>query len=270
MPRVAPAWPPRSRTSRSTATRSTTAEDNCPAVENVDQSDYDGDGAGDACDPTPGYPTQDQEGVRDNGSASAGQQTISLPEIAGKRLGDADFDPGAIASSGLPVSYRSAPASVCSVVAGKVRILGIGTCTVTASQAGNGAYDAAPDRQRAFAVTYAFSGFFPPVDMGANVLNKASAGRTIPVKFRLGGNQGLGVLAAGSPTSGTIACDADAVVDAVEELSAATTSGLTYDAVADQYHYNWKTEKSFAGSCRQLVVKLADGTSHRANFAFTK
>ena len=59
-------------------------------------------------------------------------------------------------------------------------------------------------------------------------------------------------------------------MDAVEELSAATTSGLKYDAVADQYHYNWKTEKSFAGSCRQLVVKLADGTSHRANFAFTK
>ena len=243
-----------------------TAEDNCPAVENVDQSDYDGDGAGDACDPTPGYPTQDQEGVRDNGSASAGQQTISFPEIATsarrRRLRPRH------ASSGLPVSYRPRRrASARRRGQGPDPRIG----TAPSRRPGRQRHlRRRPAPQRAFAVTYAFSGFFPPVDMGANVLNKASAGRTIPVKFRLGGNQGLGVLAAGSPTSGTIACDADAVVDAVEELSAATTSSLTYDAVADQYHYNWKTEKSFAGSCRHLVVKLADGTSHRANFAFTK
>ena len=105
--------------------------------------------------------------------------------------------------------------------------------------------------------------------MGANVLNKAKAGSTIPVKFRLNGNQGLGILAAGSPSSGTIVCDANAIVDPLEELATTTTSGLKYDALADQYIYNWKTDAKSIG-CRQLVVKLADGTSYRANFTFTK
>ena len=43
---------------------------------------------------------------------------------------------------------------------------------------------------------------------------------------------------------------------------------LTYDASNDQYKYVWKTDKAWKGSCRQLVVKLADGTTHVAGFQF--
>jgi len=34
--------------------------------------------------------------------------------------------------------------------------------------------------------------------------------------------------------------------------------------------YVWKTDKIWANTCRQLVVKLNDGTLHGANFTFTK
>jgi extracellular elastinolytic metalloproteinase len=30
----------------------------------------------------------------------------------------------------------------------------------------------------------------------------------------------------------------------------------------------WKTNKAWAGTCRQLIVTLVDGTSHRADFKF--
>ncbi|MCB9140616.1 MAG: PxKF domain-containing protein, partial [Caldilineaceae bacterium] len=46
------------------------------------------------------------------------------------------------------------------------------------------------------------------------------------------------------------------------------SSSLTYDANTDQYIYTWKTDKSWAGTCRQLIVQLNDTTAHLANFDF--
>jgi hypothetical protein len=76
---------------------------------------------------------------------------------------------------------------------------------------------------------------------------------------------GLGILAVGAPSSDQILCTSSAPVDAIEETTT-SPGGLSYDAVADQYVYVWKTAKTWAGQCRQLVVGLTDGTEHRANF----
>ena len=115
-------------------------------------------------------------------------------------------------------------------------------------------------------VPYDFGGFFAPVD-NPPVLNAVKAGQAVPVKFTLHGDQGLDVLASGYPKSQTIACDSDQQVDGIESTVTAGSSGLSYDAASDQYTYVWKTDKSWAKSCRQLVVKLDDGTTHRANFS---
>jgi len=116
---------------------------------------------------------------------------------------------------------------------------------------------------------YNFTGFFRPVD-NLPVLNITKAGSAVPVKFSLNGNQGLSIFAGGYPTSGTIACNSTDLYDYIDETVTAGGSSLSYDASANQYVYVWKTEKSWAGSCRQLVVKLSDGTYHRANFNFSK
>src|SRR5205823_3471235 len=100
-------------------------------------------------------------------------------------------------------------------------------------------------------------------------LNTLKAGSAIPVKFSLSGNQGLAIMAAGYPTSATTACNLTAV-DAIEETVTAGSSSLSYDTSVDQYTYVWKTDKAWAGTCRQLVIKLIDGTNHRANFQLLK
>lgn len=116
-------------------------------------------------------------------------------------------------------------------------------------------------------VIFRFTGFFSPV---ANfpAFNSANSGQAIPIKFSLSGNQGLDIFAAGYPKWEVIPCGSS--VEANGTTSANSNSGLTYDAGSDQYSFVWKTDKSWTNSCRQLVVKLVDGTVYRANFNFVK
>lgn len=114
-------------------------------------------------------------------------------------------------------------------------------------------------------VLYNFTGFFSPVG-NLPTLNTVNAGRAIPVKFSLSGNKGLDIFATGSPYTVSLNCNSsDPGVD-VTETTTAGGSSLSYGP--DQYHYTWKTENSWAGTCRQLVIKLNDGSEHRANFKF--
>jgi hypothetical protein len=49
----------------------------------------------------------------------------------------------------------------------------------------------------------------------------------------------------------------------------ATTSqsGLQHQGDG-QWHYNWTTSKSWAGTCRVFTLTLADGSQHHAHFRF--
>jgi hypothetical protein len=114
--------------------------------------------------------------------------------------------------------------------------------------------------------TYQFSGLRSPIDVDA--VNVAKASSAIPVKFSLNGNAGLDVFAGGSPTSRAVACASGLPTDLVEETANAAGAGLTYDSGADQYSYVWKTSKAWVGTCRELNVKLNDGSSHTALFSF--
>src|SRR6185503_6257475 len=107
--------------------------------------------------------------------------------------------------------------------------------------------------------TYSFGGFLQPVDARPTV-NSLKAGAAVPVKFSLGGNQGVNIFAAGYPKSQSIACDWTADVDGIETTVTAGGSSLAYDAASLTYTYVWKTEKGWAGTCRQLVLTFADGS----------
>src|SRR6266540_2203603 len=116
-------------------------------------------------------------------------------------------------------------------------------------------------------VPFDFSGFFPPVD-NPPAVNVVNAGRAIPVKFSLSGDKGLNIFAAGFPVSQQIACGDGAPESEIEQTVTAGGSSLSYDAESDTYTYVWKTEKSWAGTCRQLIVRLNDGSERVAFFKF--
>ena len=120
-----------------------------------------------------------------------------------------------------------------------------------------------------FQELFQFGGLFPPVDNPPTV-NVLKAGSGVPVKFSLNGNQGLNIFETGFPKSQAITCDSTSPLDVLEETVSAGSEGLIYDSGAGQYIYVWKTDKSWAGSCRQLVLNLIDGTSHIAKFKFKK
>jgi hypothetical protein len=112
-----------------------------------------------------------------------------------------------------------------------------------------------------------FTGFFAPVD-NPSIVNVAKAGSAVPVKFSLGLNLGLGIVQPGYPIVQLISCDSSAPQDVIDQTLTANASGLQYDAGSNQYTYVWKTTSAWSGSCRQLIVRLTDGTEHRANFKF--
>ncbi len=112
-----------------------------------------------------------------------------------------------------------------------------------------------------------FTGFFPPID-NPPIVNSVKAGGTVPVKFSLNGDQGLDIFSAGYPASNVMSCDSGSLVNDLETTDTSGNSGLSYDAASDQYIYRWKTQKAWAGSCRQLVVKLSDDIEHVALFQF--
>jgi VCBS repeat-containing protein len=118
-------------------------------------------------------------------------------------------------------------------------------------------------------VTYDFRGFSGPV-AAPPTLNTGPAGRAFPVKFSLGSNQGLAIFAAAYPKSQKVDCSSyqSAPTDPLEETTTPGSSGLSYDARTGQYTYVWKTERSWAGTCRRLDLKLTDGTTYSALFKF--
>jgi hypothetical protein len=111
-----------------------------------------------------------------------------------------------------------------------------------------------------------FSGFLPP--LGDN--NQQNAGSTIPVKFSVGLDLGLNIFAPGSLFSRQINCSPNSCGANVGigpwEPTESVGGGLR---ITDgQYHYDWKTDKAWAGTCRELEVILLDGRRFRTKVSF--
>jgi CSLREA domain-containing protein len=248
--------------------------DNCPLVANPGQEDNDGDGQGDACDAD-----DDNDGVADTGDNCALVSNPGQEDNDGDGLGDVcdpddDNDGVADGADNCPLVANASQSDTDGDGVGNacdadddndVVADGSDNCPLVANssqsdQDGDGLGDACDP------LSYNFTGFFSPVD-NSPTLNQVNAGRSIPVKFSLNGNQGLDIFLSGYPRSQQITCDAGVPVDGIEETTTAN-SGLTYDPASDQYNYVWKTQRSWAGTCRRFFLGLKDGSTHVADFKF--
>ncbi|MFZ4456139.1 MAG: beta strand repeat-containing protein [Bacteroidales bacterium] len=79
------------------------------------------------------------------GDITKADQTITFAALPSKSIGDAKFKLTATASSSLTLTYVSSNLAVATIVGDSVTIVGEGTVDITASQAGNGNYNAATD-----------------------------------------------------------------------------------------------------------------------------
>ena len=136
---------------------------------------------------------------------------------------------------------------------------------VTVTTAGGTSATSAADHYT-YLAPYPFTGFFSPVDNPPTV-NMVNAGQSIPIKFSLGSDLGLGIIAGSRPPN-HLPCTTGAPVNAATETDTAGGSGLQYDSGSDTYAYVWKASKASAGTCQVLTLALTDGTVHTAEFQY--
>ena len=82
---------------------------------------------------TSGGTTYGAASVTKSFEATPAVQTVNFPTLPEWRLYEGDeITPAATASSGLPVTYTTTTPLVCSIVGGKIKVVGLGKCTVKA------------------------------------------------------------------------------------------------------------------------------------------
>ncbi|SDP30076.1 gliding motility-associated C-terminal domain-containing protein [Mucilaginibacter sp. OK268] len=115
-------------------------------------------------------------------------RTLTFNPLATKTYGDADFTPGAVASSGEAIIYSSDNVAVATIVNGEVHIAGAGAATITATVATNANYSNTPLASQALVVNKAHQTIdfaaIPAQNKGSTFdLSGVTASSGLPVTF---------------------------------------------------------------------------------------
>jgi extracellular elastinolytic metalloproteinase len=113
------------------------------------------------------------------------------------------------------------------------------------------------------------NGFASPPVANPPAVNSKDAGRTIPLKFHIGGDRGRDPLASNSPASQQIDCTTLKPTQFAVTTPVETDGFLRFNRAQQRYDLNWATQEDWAGTCRRVVITLDDGKQLTANFRFT-
>jgi hypothetical protein len=201
-------------------------------------------------------------------------QQIDVAPLADRIYGEPDFTIAATATSGLPISLSMTGA--CSVSGNTVHVTSVGSCVMTATQAGDNIYAAAEPATRTLAITYAPAGeclgspghqVLPPLAADGSSVVRQNA--TVAVKFRVCDANGVSMATPGVVTSftlirriqGTVATEVN-----VEPTSTTPDTAFRWDAVGQQWIFNLGTKDLAAGATYTYRIRLDDASSIEFSF----
>ena len=196
-------------------------------------------------------PTVDLRAPLDGAVYLFGQEVLADYDCADEALGSGLASCAGDVADGAPLDTSS---------------VGAKTFAVEASDAAGNVGSAAS----AYRVVYDFRGFLWPV-RDRPAVNRARAGRIALVRFSLNGFHGRRVLAAGYPRVAEMECGSGAEpADGEPARLLGRPRAVRWSRRGRAYILAWKTRRSWAGSCRQLLLGLADGTVRRADYRFKR
>jgi hypothetical protein len=178
-------------------------------------------------------------------------QTITFGALGNKTFGDAPFTVSATANSGLTVDFTATGNCTAGNTNGAtITITGAGSCTVTAHQAGNASYSAAPDVPQTFSiakaattttvtcpasVTYNGAAQTP---CSATVTGAGSLSQSLTVSYSNNTNAGTATASANYAETANYLGSSDSKNFTIDKASSTTTvacpASVTYNGAAQE------------------------------------
>jgi hypothetical protein len=191
---------------------------------------------------------------------SLSSQTIAFTQPSNISMNASDQSLTASASSGLAVTLVSTTTSVCTIVSGAAHPVSAGTCSITASQAGNGAYSAADSVTRTF--TIALDPIFQSITFTAPTAMTMTAADQL---LTASASSGLAVTLVSSTTSvcTIVSGKANPVSIGTCSITASQSGNSSYSA-ADSVTRTFTISKS-----SQSITFINPGTKLRRNGPIT-
>lgn len=195
-------------------------------------------------------------------------QVITFGALASKSYGDSAFNPGAAASSSLPVSYLSSNPSVATISGNIVTIMGAGTTTITASQSGDGNYLAATSVPQTLTVnkgsqTLTFGALAPKTFGDPTFSLGATASSALPVSY-LSSNPTVASISGNTVTivgAGTTTITASQDGDSNFQAAAAVPQTLTVGQASQTITFGALAAKTYGDASFTLGATSTSGLS---------
>lgn len=181
-------------------------------------------------------------------------QSITFDALADQMTGSPDIPLLASGTSGLPVTFQASGS--CTVTGDSAHPGSPGTCTITAAQAGNENYLAAPDITRAFSVTYG-------VAVTTDLSKPVRSGSVLTLKLHLTDAAGAN-LSSSAITVQAISLDGAQTVPSPGNSQPGQK--FTFDPATSTYRYNLSTNGLKPGTHTLQYTAGTDPTTHTTTF----